>query len=85
MDPHMARQATRLRVHLRSASLCRQPGPGRPARALPVGATGACPTAWIAQAAAERLARERLAAAIADYEADAGPVTDVDMAERSSA
>ncbi|HEU5267813.1 MAG TPA: hypothetical protein VFU35_13980 [Jatrophihabitans sp.] len=33
-------------------------------------------SSWIAQAAAERLARERLAAAIAEYEAEAGPITD---------
>jgi hypothetical protein len=37
-------------------------------------------SSWIAQAAAERLARERLAAAIAEYEADAGPITDEDIA-----
>lgn len=37
-------------------------------------------SSWIAQAAAERLGRERLAAAIAEYEADAGPITDEDIA-----
>lgn len=37
-------------------------------------------SAWIAQAAAERLGRERLAAAIAEYEAEAGPITDEDIA-----
>lgn len=37
-------------------------------------------SSWIAQAAAERLGRERLAAAIAEYEADAGLVTDEDIA-----
>lgn len=37
-------------------------------------------SSWIAQAAAERLGRERLAAAIAEYEADAGPITDQDIA-----
>lgn len=37
-------------------------------------------SSWIAQAAAERLARERLAAAIAEYEADAGLITDQDIA-----
>lgn len=37
-------------------------------------------SSWIAQAAAERLGRERLAAAIAEYEADAGPITDEDVA-----
>ena len=36
-------------------------------------------SSWIAQAAAERLGRERLAAAIAEYEADAGPITDEDI------
>lgn len=35
---------------------------------------------WIAQAAAERLGRERLAAAITEYEADAGPITEEDIA-----
>jgi len=37
-------------------------------------------SSWIAQAAAERLSRERLAAAVAEYEADAGPITDADIA-----
>lgn len=37
-------------------------------------------SSWIAQAVAERLARERLAAAIAEYEAEAGAVTDEDIA-----
>jgi len=37
-------------------------------------------SSWIAQAAAERLARERLSAAIAEYEADAGRITDEDIA-----
>ncbi len=37
-------------------------------------------SSWIAQAAAERLGRERLAAAIAEYEADAGPLTSEDIA-----
>ncbi|MGH9127614.1 MAG: CopG family transcriptional regulator [Acidimicrobiales bacterium] len=37
-------------------------------------------SSWIAQAAAERLSRERLAAAIADYEAEAGPITEGDIA-----
>jgi hypothetical protein len=37
-------------------------------------------SSWIAQAAAERLGRERLAAAIAEYEADAGPITDEEIA-----
>lgn len=37
-------------------------------------------SSWIAQAAAERLGRERLAAAIAEYEADAGLITDEDIA-----
>ncbi len=37
-------------------------------------------SAWIAQAAAERLAREQLAAAIAEYETDAGPITEKDIA-----
>ncbi len=37
-------------------------------------------SSWIAQASAERLSRDRLAAAIAEYEADAGPITDEDIA-----
>ncbi len=37
-------------------------------------------SSWIAQAAAERLGRERLAAAIAEYEVDSGPITDEDIA-----
>lgn len=37
-------------------------------------------SSWMAQAAAERLARERLTAAIAEYEAEAGPITDEDIA-----
>lgn len=37
-------------------------------------------SSWIAQAVAERLARERLAAAIAEYEAEAGVITDEDIA-----
>lgn len=37
-------------------------------------------SSWIAQAAAERLARERLAAVIADYEAETGAITDEDIA-----
>jgi len=37
-------------------------------------------SSWIAQAAAERLGRERLAAAIAEYEADAGRITDEEIA-----
>lgn len=37
-------------------------------------------SSWIAQAAAERLSRERLAAVIAEYEAEAGPITDEDIA-----
>lgn len=37
-------------------------------------------SSWIAQAAAERLSRERLAAALAEYEADAGLITDEDIA-----
>lgn len=37
-------------------------------------------SSWIAQAAADRLSRERLAAAIAEYEADAGQITEVDIA-----
>lgn len=36
-------------------------------------------SAWMAQAAAERLSRERLSAAIADYEAEAGPITEQDI------
>jgi hypothetical protein len=31
---------------------------------------------WVAQAVAERLARERLAAAITEYEGEAGSITD---------
>jgi hypothetical protein len=37
-------------------------------------------SSWIAQAAAERVGRERLATAIAEYEADSGPITDEDIA-----
>lgn len=37
-------------------------------------------SSWIAQAATERLARENLAAAIADFEAEAGPLTEKDIA-----
>jgi hypothetical protein len=37
-------------------------------------------SSWIAQAAAERLSRERLAAAIAGYEAEAGQITEEDIA-----
>lgn len=37
-------------------------------------------SSWIAQAVAERLSRERLAAAIAEYEAEAGAITDEDIA-----
>lgn len=37
-------------------------------------------SSWIAQAAAERLGRERLAAALADYEAEHGVITDADIA-----
>jgi hypothetical protein len=37
-------------------------------------------SAWIAQAAAERLGRERLAGAIAEHESEAGPITDEDIA-----
>lgn len=37
-------------------------------------------SSWIAQAVADRLARERLGAAIAEYEAEAGPITDADIA-----
>lgn len=37
-------------------------------------------SSWIAQAAAERLARERLAAAIAEYEAETGSITDEEIA-----
>lgn len=37
-------------------------------------------SSWMAQAAAERLGRERLAAAIAEYEAETGPITDEDIA-----
>lgn len=37
-------------------------------------------SSWIAQAVAERLARERLGAAIAEYEAEAGTVSDEDIA-----
>jgi hypothetical protein len=35
---------------------------------------------WIAQAIAERLARERLTEAIAEYEQENGPITDQDIA-----
>lgn len=37
-------------------------------------------SSWMAQAAADRLARENLAAAIAEYEVDAGPITEKDIA-----
>jgi len=37
-------------------------------------------SSWIAQAVAERLARERLAAAIAEYEDAAGVITEDDVA-----
>lgn len=37
-------------------------------------------SSWIAQAVAERLARERLAAAVAEYEAESGVITDEDIA-----
>ena len=37
-------------------------------------------SSWMAEAAADRLARERLAAAIAEYEAAAGSITDADIA-----
>lgn len=37
-------------------------------------------SAWVAGAIAERLARERLAAAVADYEAEAGAISDEDIA-----
>lgn len=37
-------------------------------------------SSWIAQAAADRLSREQLGAAIADYEAEAGPLTADDLA-----
>lgn len=37
-------------------------------------------SSWMAQAAAERLAREHLAAAIAEYETDAGPISEEDIA-----
>ncbi len=36
-------------------------------------------SSWIAEAAAERLSRERLADAIAAYESAAGPITDEDI------
>lgn len=45
------------------------------ARANPGGVSS-----WVAQAVAERVGRERLAAAIAEYEAEAGPITDEDIA-----
>ncbi len=38
-------------------------------------------SSWIAQAAADRLGREQLAAAIADYQAEAGPLTSDDLAK----
>lgn len=41
-------------------------------------------SSWIVQAAAERLGRDRLAAAIAEYEADGGPITDEDIAAARS-
>lgn len=37
-------------------------------------------SSWMAQAAADRLSREQLGAAIADYEAEAGPLTPEDLA-----
>lgn len=37
-------------------------------------------SAWVARAIAERLARERLATAVAEYEAEAGPISDEDIA-----
>lgn len=37
-------------------------------------------SSWMAQAAAERLGRERLAAAIAEYEAEEGAITEEDIA-----
>ncbi len=37
-------------------------------------------SSWIAKAMAERLARERLAEAIAEYEAESGVITDDDIA-----
>lgn len=37
-------------------------------------------SAWIAEAAADRLARERLATAIAQYESEHGAITDEDIA-----
>lgn len=37
-------------------------------------------SSWIAQAIAERLARERLAGAVAEYEAESGAITDEDIA-----
>lgn len=37
-------------------------------------------SAWVAQAISERLARQRLAAAVAAYEAETGPITDEDIA-----
>lgn len=36
-------------------------------------------SAWIAQAVAERLGREGLAAALAGFEAEHGPITDEDI------
>jgi hypothetical protein len=41
-------------------------------------------SSWVAQAVAERLAHERLAAAIAEYEAEAGSITDDDIAAARS-
>lgn len=40
-------------------------------------------SSWIAPAVAERLARERLSAAIAEYDAEAGVITDEDIAARA--
>ena len=37
-------------------------------------------SAWVARAVAERLSRERLAAAVADYEAETGPISAGDIA-----
>lgn len=37
-------------------------------------------SAWVAQALAERLGREDLLAAVVEYEAETGPITDEDIA-----
>lgn len=37
-------------------------------------------SAWVAQAVAERLGREDLMAVVAEYEAEAGPISDEDIA-----